>query len=175
MTGIVAVLSSFTLYVLTHWAICRCCHWRPHSRVINVLWLCFLPVYGLMFYLYSTRCPALRIDIAAPLGIVDFINGLFLNVLLLFGYTYFFFLLERGLSLRVMIEIGRSPQGRMTIPDIQRVYPYDYIVDKRLGQMVKMGYATIEGDVISGTEKSAKLASANKLVRKILRVEQVMP
>ena len=175
MTGITAVLSSFTVYVLTHWAICRWGNWRPYSRSINILWLCFLPVYGLAFYLLSTRCPTLRTDITTPLGIVDFINGLFLNVLLLFGYTYFFFLLERGLSLRIMIEIGRSPQGRMTIPDIQRVYPYDYIVDKRLGQMVKMGYATIEGDVISGTEKGTKLAAANKLVRKILRVEQVMP
>jgi hypothetical protein len=175
MTGIVAVLSSFSLYVLTHWAICRWGNWRPHSRSINVLWLCFLPVYGLMFYLLGTHGSALRIDVTTPLGLIDFLNGLLLNVLLLLGYTYFFFLVERGLSLRVMIEIGRSPQGRMTIPDIQRVYPYDYILDKRLGQMVKMGYAKIDGEVISGTEKSAKLAAANKLVRRILRVEQVMP
>ena len=175
MTGIVAVLSSFTLYVLTHWAICRWGNWRPHSRCINVLWLCFLPVYGLVFRVLGKYCPALAVDVTAPLGVVDFLNGLLLDGLLLLGYTYFFFLIERGLSLRVMIEIRRSPQGRMTIPDIQRVYPYGYIIDKRLGQMAKMGYAKIDGDVISGTPKSAKLASANKLVRKILRVEQMMP
>lgn len=175
MIGIAAVLSSFTLYVLTHWAICRWGHWRPHSRSINVLWLCFLPVYGLIFHVLGKHCPALSADVTIPLGMVDFANGLLLNVLLLFGYTYFFFLVERGLSLRVMIEISRAPHGRMTIPDIQRAYPYDYIIDKRLGQMVKMGYATIDGDIISGTPKSAKLAAANKLVRKILRVEQVMP
>jgi hypothetical protein len=175
MTGIVAVTISFTLYVLTHWAICRWGGWRPHSRAINVLWLCFLPVYGLMFYVLSKRGPVLSADVTTPLGKVDCANGLLLDVLLLFGYTYFFFLVERGLSLRVMIEIGRAPQGKMTISDIQRVYPYDYIIDKRLGQMVKMGYAKIDGDVISGTAKSAKLAAANKLVRKILRVEQVMP
>jgi hypothetical protein len=175
MTGIVAVLSSFTLYVLTHWAICRWGNWRPHSRAINLLWLCFLPVYGLMFFWIGKHCPALAADVTTPLGMVDVLNGLFLNVLLLFGYTYFFFLVERGLSLRVMIEIQRSPQGRMTIGDIQRVYPYDYIINKRLGQMAKMGYAKLDGEVISGTAKSAKLAAANKLVRKILRVEQVMP
>jgi hypothetical protein len=175
MTGITAVLISFTLYVLTHWAICRWGNWRPHSRAVNVLWLLFLPVYGLIFYWLATRCPGLSADVTTPLGLVDLLNGLVLDVLLLLGYTYFFFLIERGLSLRVMIEIGRSPNGKMTIPDIQRVYPYDYIIDKRVGQMAKMGYAKIEGDVICGTPKSAKLAAANKLVRKILRVEQVMP
>ena len=168
MIGIAAVLIGFTLYVLTHWAICRWGHWRPHSQAINALWMCFLPVYVLLFFVFGG-------EVRTALGIVDLLNGLLLNFLLLLGYTYFFFLIERGLSLRVMIEIGRSPQGKMTIPDIQRVYPYDYIIDKRLGQMAKMGYAKLEGDAISGTPKSAKLAAVNKIVRKILRVEQVMP
>lgn len=175
MTGIVAVLSSFTLYVLTHWAICRWGNWRPHSRAINMLWLCFLPVYGLTFFWLAKHCPSLAVDVTTPLGAVDVLNGLLLNVLLLLGYTYFFFLVERGLSLRVMIEIHRSPHGRMTIRDIQRVYPYDYIIDKRLGQMAKMGYAKLDGEVISATARSTKLAAANKLVRKILRLEQSMP
>lgn len=168
MIGLTAVLVTFTAYVLTHWVICCSTQWRPHARVINVLWLCFLPVYALLFFVLGG-------EVRTPIGIVDALNGFLLDVLLLLGYTYFFFLVERGLSLRVMIEIGRSPQGKMSIPDIQRVYPYDYIIDKRLGQMERMGYAKIEGDVISGTPKSAKLAAANKLVRKILRLEQMMP
>ena len=168
MTGILAVLGTFTSYVLTHWVICRMTTWRPYARVINLLWLCFLPVYGLVYFVLGGK-------VKTPLGVVDLLNGLLLDVLLLLGYTYFFFLMERGLSLRVMIEIGRSPQGKMTIPDIQRVYTYDYILDKRLAQMVKMGYAKVDGEVISGTAKSAKLAATNKLARKILRLEQVMP
>src|SRR5438093_7105491 len=168
MTGISAVLSAFTLYVLTHWAVCRWGNWRPHARAVNVLWLCFLPVFGVLFFVFDGT-------LHTPLGVVDLLNGLLLDVLLLLGYTYFFFLVERGLSLRVMFEISRASQGKMTIPDIQRVYPYDYIIDKRLGQMEKMGYAKIVGDVISATPKRTKLAVANKLVRRILRLEQVMP
>jgi hypothetical protein len=175
MAGIVAVLISFTLYVLTHWAVCRWTQWRPHSRVINLLWLCFLPVFFLLFYVFAHYCPPLALAITSPLGLVDLVNGLCLNVLLLMGYTYFFFLVERGFSLRLMIEIRRSPRGKLTISELQEIYPYDYVLDKRLGQMVKMGYATIEGDVLSGTSKGTRLAAANKLVRKILRLEQVMP
>jgi len=93
------------------------------------------------------------------------LNGLLLNGLLLVGHTYFFFLIERG----------RSPRGKMTIPEIQQVYSYDYILDKRLGQMFKMGYATQAGPHIRNTAKGRKLAAANRLVRKILRVEQMMP
>ena len=160
------MLTSFTLYVLTHWAVCRWGHWRPHGRAINILWLCFLPVFGGLFFLYGGA-------VNTGLGMVDLANGLLLNLLLLLGYTYFFFLVERGLSLRVMIEIGRA--GKLTIPEIQQRYTYDYIIGKRLEQMTRMGYATVAGDRITGTAKSAKLAAANKLVRKILRLEQMMP
>ena len=89
MIGILAVLTSFTLYVLTHWAICRWGNWRPHGRAINMLWLCFLPVYAVLFFVYDGV-------VNAPLGVVDLLNGLLLDVLLLLGYTYFFFLVERG-------------------------------------------------------------------------------
>lgn len=175
MAGIASVLISFTLYVLTHWAICRWAHWRPHSRAINLLWLCFLPIYFLLFYVFARYYPPLAVSIISPLGLVDFLNGLCLNILLLLGYTYFFFLVERGFSLRLMIEIHRSAQGKLTIPELQEIYPYDYVLDKRLGQMEKMGYATIEEGVLCGTSKGTKLAAANKLVRKVLRLEQVMP
>ena len=175
MTGVAAVLITFTTYVLTHWVICRTTKWRPYARVINLLWLCFLPVYGLTFYLLASRCPVLAVDIRTSLGLIDLVNGLFLNFLLLLGYTYFFFLVERGLSLRLMIEINRSPQRRLTIPELQQIYTYDYILDKRLGQMKRMGYAKIEDNVIYGTPKSARLAASNKIVRRILRIEQVMP
>src|ERR1041384_5413050 len=104
MTGILAVLGTFTSYVLTHWVICRMTTWRPYARVINLLWLCFLPVYGLVYFVLGGK-------VKTPLGVVDLLNGLLLDVLLLLGYTYFFFLMERGLSLRVMIEIGRSPRS----------------------------------------------------------------
>jgi hypothetical protein len=175
MTGIAAVLITFTAYVLTHWTICRTTKWRPYARVINLLWFCFLPVYLLSFYLLASRSTALAVDFRTPLGLIDFGNGLLLNFLLLMGYTYFFFLMERGLSLRLMIEIKRSPQGKLTIPELQQIYTYDYILDKRLGQMERMGYARIANGVISGTSKSARLAASNKIVRKILRIEQVMP
>jgi hypothetical protein len=98
-----------------------------------------------------------------------------LNVFLLIGYTPFFFLIERGLSLRVMIEIYRSPNARMTIDEIKQVYTYDYILDKRLGQMLKMGYAVRKDDYICSTDRAARLIAANRLVRKIFRIEQVMP
>ena len=175
MTGIVTVLITFTVYVLIHWAICRLGNWRPHARAINVLWLCFLPVYGLIFYRLSTHFAIFAVDFKCLAGLANLFNGLLLNVLLLVGYTYFFFLIERGLSLRVIIEIGRSPRGKMTIPEIQQVYSYDYILDKRLGQMFKMGYATQDGQHIRNTDKGRKLAAANRLVRKILRLEQMMP
>jgi hypothetical protein len=175
MAGIVAVILSFSLFVLTHWAICRYLQWRPLSRVLNVTWLCFVPVYGVILYLLSRNVGSLAVDLKSIDGVAVLLNGMLLNVFLLIGYTPFFFLIERGLSLRVMIEIYRSPNGRMTIDEIKQVYAYDYILDKRLGQMLKMGYAVRKDDYICSTDRAARLIAANRLVRKIFRIEQVMP
>ena len=175
MAGICAVFISFSLFVLTHWAICRYLQWRPLSPVLNKTWLCFIPVYALLFYLLKSNVPLLAVDFTTLEGVVNFLNGLLLNVFFLVGYTVFFFLIERGLSLRVMIEIGRSTRGKMTIEEIKKVYTYDYILEKRLGQMFKMGYAVKQGDFIHATEKTTRLVAANRLVRKIFQIEQVMP
>jgi hypothetical protein len=175
MTGICAVVLSFSLFVLTHWAICRYLRWRPLSQVLNTTWLCFLPIYALIFFLLSQKVPALAIDLKTVDGGAVFLNGLILNVFFLVGYTVFFFLIERGLSLRVLIEIHRSPQGRMAIEEIKQVYTYDYILQKRLGQMLKMGYAVRKGDYICSTEKTAHLIATNRLVRRVFRIKQVMP
>ena len=175
MTGICAVLLSFSLYVLTHWAICRYLQWRPLAPVLNLVWLCFVPVYGLLFFLLSARFEIFAVNIRTLDGAANFLNGLLYDVFLWLCYTVFFFLIERGLSLRVMIEINRSRRQKMTIKEIQEVYTYDYILEKRLGQMFKMGYAVQEGDYIRTTKKAARLIAANRLVRKTFFIEQVMP
>ena len=175
MTGIAAVLITFSLYVLTHWVVCRTTRRWSHSWVINLIWLGFLPMYLLLLWALSHSCTALAVDFTTPNGVADLLNGLLWDVLLLLGYTYFFWLIERGLSLRVMIEIGRSPRRQLTIPEIQQIYTYDYIIKKRLNLMYKMGYAIEQDGRIRNTEKGRKLANANRLVRKIIRLKQVTP
>jgi hypothetical protein len=174
MTGLLAVLISFSLYVLTHWAICRWLRWRPHSKVINILWFGFLPVYLLIFFALKDHCPALAVNLSHVDGVINLLNGLFINGMLLIGYTDFFFGIERGLSLRVMIEIFRSPRQRMTMAEIQNVYTYDYILEKRLGQIVKMDCGVKEGDAIRLTPKGSRVVAMTRLIRKIFNIEQVM-
>ena len=174
MTGSLAVLFSFSLYVLTHWAICHWLRWRPHSKLINLLWVGFLPVYFLIFFLLNKHCPALAVNLSRVDGAVNFLNGLFINVMLLIGYTDFFFGIERGLSLRVMIEISRSPGQRMTQKEIEQVYTYDYILEKRLGQILKMGCGVKEGDTFCLTPKGARVVAITRLIRRVFNIEQVM-
>jgi len=174
MTGLLAVLISFSLYVLTHWAICRWLQWRPHSMVINILWFAFLPVYLLIFFALKNYCPVLAVNLSRVDGVANLLNGLFVNVMLLVCYTDFFFVVERGLSMRVMIEMSRSPGQRMTQKEIEQVYTYDYILEKRLGQILKMGCGVKEGDTICLTPKGARVVAMTRLIRKIFNIEQVM-
>ncbi len=88
----------------------------------SLLWLAFLPVYAAVFLILSRNCPRLTVDLRTANGMINLLNGVLIQILLLIGYTAFFFLLERGLSLRVSIEISRAPQGRMKLAEIMRVY-----------------------------------------------------
>jgi hypothetical protein len=170
MTGMLTAFGSFAVYVLTHWAACRERTWPRPSRLLKLLWLAFQPVYVAGFLALSHNYPWLGVDLHAVNGVINLLNGLLIEVLLLIGYTAFFFLLERGLSLRVTIEISRAPQGRMKLAEIMRVYSYDYILEKRLGQMLAMGYWGKDGENFVSTDKGRRFAAANTLVWKLLRI-----
>ena len=170
MTGILTAFGSFTVYVLTHWAACWARSWPRPSRLLNLLWVAFLPVYLAGFLALSHNYSSLAVDLRTANGVINLLNGLLIEVLLLIGYIAFFFLLERGLSLRVTIEISRAPQGRMKLAEIMRVYSYDYILEKRLGQMLTMDYWRKDGEDFISTAKGRRFAAANKLVWKLLRI-----
>jgi hypothetical protein len=170
MTGMLTAFASFAIYVLTHWAACAVRPWPRPSRLLNLLWLAFLPVYGAAFVVLSHKYPQFAVDLRTANGVINLLNGLLIDVLLLIGYTSFFFLIERGLSLRATIEISRAPQGRMTLAEIMRVYTYDYILEKRLGQILTMDYWRKDGENFVSTVKGRRFAAANKLVWKLLRI-----
>jgi hypothetical protein len=163
MAGIFSAFVSFLVFVLIHWAVCHWLRWRPLSRVLNGLWLANLALYAGLF------C-ALATEVWTRSGLINFANGLLLQIFLWFGYSAFFFLIERGLSLRILIEIGRTPQGKMTMDEIKRAYPYDYIIEKRLGQILKMGYWVEKDGYYHNTEKGRRFAAAHKLVWRLLRI-----
>lgn len=164
MTGLLATFSSFTLFVLAHWAVCHFFKWRPHAKVLNGLWASSLLVYAGLFLYWSH--PVERLGA----GLVNFLNGLLINGLMMIGYTAWFFLLERGLSLRVMIEISRAPGATMTLEEIKKVYPYDYILAKRIRQILQMGYWAEKDGYFYSTVKGRRFAAAHKLVWKIFRI-----
>jgi len=138
--------------------------------LLNALWLAFLPVYLAGFLTLSHSYPWLAVPLRTANGVINLLNGLLIEVLLLIGYTAFFFLLERGFSLRVTIEIGRAPLGRMKLVEIMRVYSYDYILEKRIGQILTMGYWRKDGEDFVSTLKGRRFTAANKLVWKLLRI-----
>jgi hypothetical protein len=175
MLSVVAVLVAFSLFVLTHWAVCILFRWRPLSKVLNLLWLCFIPVYAGIFFLLNQMFPEFSADLGTFDWYVQFGNGILIEGLLLIGYTPTFFVVERGISLRIMIEISRAPGGKMSIEDIKRAYTYDYILEKRLGQMLKMEYAVMDGENFRNTWRAERLVRAVRFVRWVFNVEQVMP
>ncbi len=71
--------------------------------------------------------------------LIDLANGLLVHWFLFMGYSMFYFLVDRGFSARILIEIDRAPGQALTQEGVARVYSLDQVVGRRLGEMLDMG------------------------------------
>ena len=59
---------------------------------------------------------------------VDLVNGLLVYIFLFIGYCKFYFLVDRGFSGRIMIEIQTAPGNRLRQQDITSRYPLEMVL-----------------------------------------------
>lgn len=146
--------AAFLLFFVVHavWL-----HWRkPLNRwrvVTQFFWL-FLGIYTLAFWL---------LPIPNWLGILNtesvsailfaWANGAALYILVFLGYAQFYFLIDRSVSARIMIEIEQSPQKRLRIEEIHEHYDPKKMQTRRLYDMLNGGYMIKEGEYYKNTKK----------------------
>ena len=78
--------------------------------------------------------------------LIDVANGLLVHSLLFVGYSMFYFLVDRGFSARILIEIERVPGRALSPEGVARMYSLDQVVERRLDEMLDLGSLIKEGD-----------------------------
>ena len=132
-------------------------HWRkPGNRwraVTRFFWF-FLGVYTLVFWMlpfpnwFHLLNPA---SIFAKWFV--WANGAALYILVFLGYAQFYFLIDRSVSARIMVEIEQSPHKRLRIEEIHEYYDPKGMQTRRLRDMLYGGYVVKEGDYYKNTKK----------------------
>lgn len=114
--------------------------WRVVVRLAGI----FFILYTLAFWFIPTNIfdiLNLETSLARPLA---YANGVLIYIFWFFSYAQFYFLIDRGVSARILVELERSAAKKLTLEEIQERYRPRDLQKKRLDDMVYGGYLKIE-------------------------------
>ena len=114
--GILIALFCFILFLLIHALIFHNLKIKKRFHTIAMTFYSLFPVYALIFFLIPVFPTG-----SASLTIISFLNGIVIYVFLFFGYCQFYFIIDRSISVRVMIELENSPEKQLTVEQIKEV------------------------------------------------------
>lgn len=146
LKGIVLALVAFTLFLPLHIVMLRLV--RPHARFKTMMGLHALLSASLLGVYASTPADlgVLPDELATGGAVIGALNAIIVHWFLFMGYSMFYFLIDRGFSLRVMIEIQKAAGGAMTHAQVAVAYPPESVIRRRLDEMVEIGRLTKDGE-----------------------------
>ena len=130
-----------------------------------------LPLY-LLLYLVTPAdlgfLPSAFVGADWRLGLV---NGLVLQVLLFLTAGLFYSHADRSITVRLLIELARAPQQRLTLAQMQAVCGVEVLMADRLEIMLANRFLIARGDRFVLTPKGWIGGSIGLAARKVLRMK----
>jgi hypothetical protein len=130
-----------------------------------------LPLYLLLYVMSPADLgflPSAFIGADWRLGLV---NGLVLQVLLFLTAGLFYSHADRSITVRLLIELARAPQQRLTLAEMQAVCGVEVLMADRLEIMLANRFLIAQGDRFVLTPKGWIGGSIGLAARKILRMK----
>lgn len=101
---------------------------------------------------------------------IGILNGLLVYTFLFMAYSMFYFLVDRGFSGRIMIEIERSPSQWLTRDEIPKLYSLEMVLARRLGEMVDIGRIEKVQERYYNTVAGSRAARVFLFVKEFFRI-----
>ncbi len=159
LKGLALALFAFILFLIVHVLVFRA--FRPTRRFDTMVRI--MGVLGVLTICLHRMTPAtmgfLPEAYVRAGWAVDLLNGLLVYGFLFIGYCMFYFLIDRGFSGRIMIEIESSPERRLRQADIAARYSLEMVLHRRLTEMVEIGRVTLENGRYLNTGKGRAAAA----------------
>jgi hypothetical protein len=146
--------------------------------VLKRLFFSLIPLYTALFFMYKGEALTimqLKPEFSAPFYTfisegLNFCIGLGLYIFLWLGYCQFYFIIDRSISVRFMIEINESPHKALSFKELKELYSPDYIFRRRLDQMVDNGHLEIKNGKYINTAKGKIEGRLFKFLKELLRL-----
>ena len=165
LEGILIALFCFILFLLIHVVIF---HNRQVKKRFNTLVMIFLSLFPIYVLIYSLTSDFLTNFTSSAL--VSFLNGILIYILLFFGYGHFYFLVDRSISVRTMVELENSRERKLTYEQLKEVYSPDNLLLRRVGEMLNGKYIIENSGCYKTTRKGRYQARLCKLLKEYLQL-----
>ncbi len=173
----------FILFLAVHLVVFRAFTLKERFRAIKYIFFLMVPVY-VALYLW---CPSTYVLVesagtgagGAAVGpsayratvALNFLAGLMFYVFLFLGYCQFYFIVDRSISVRIMIELERAPGKKLDYDGILSVYSFDEILRRRLTHMLEGNYIVKDAEGrYSNTGKGRKEAALFAFLKSLLNI-----
>lgn len=170
LKGLVLSLLGFLVFLIAHVAIFRLMtlerRFRAMVRIMMLVGCVLLIVHrmtgpdlGILPHAYTRAGWA-----------IDLLNSLLVYGFLFIGYSMFYFLVDRGFSGRIMIEIESAPDRRLRQQDIAARYSLGIVLQRRLTEMLEIGRVVRRGSRYCNTAKGRSAATMFAFVKRFLQL-----
>ncbi|MBI5562813.1 MAG: hypothetical protein HY894_08210 [Deltaproteobacteria bacterium] len=171
----------FILFLTLHVVVFRTIELKERFRAMTVIFFSIIPVYVAVYFLVPASYllvvpmePLPQIISAETVRLLNaalnFLSGLMLYVFLFLGYCQFYFIVDRSISVRVMIEMERAADKRLSFDEIMRVYSFHGILQRRLEHMVEGEYLVQDGEYYVNTAKGRWEARLFRFLKEFLKL-----
>lgn len=154
LKSVLLAFASFCVYLILVVILLRAARPERRFRLMSRL---HLAMDGMLVAAYLVTPPDLWI-IPATLPragwLIDLVNALVIHTFLYMGWSMLYFLLDRGFSARIMIEIYTAPGGALSEAEVAGEYPPDAVVLRRLSEMVDIGRLARRGERFQATPRA---------------------
>lgn len=176
--GFVIGVICFIIFLIAHVVIFHTRRIKYRFLSIIKTFLSIIPLYIVLYILIPTRIltimphdERLLAGWAIATGkVFNFSLGLLIYLLLFFGYCQFYFIIDRSISIKIMIELEKRKDKKLTFDEIKKLYDLDYIFSRRLKHMIDGRYINKEGGTFKNTPLGAALARISRLLKVYLRL-----
>jgi hypothetical protein len=178
LKGVAIGFVCFLLFLLLHAVIFHFREVKNRFLTLVKIFYALIPFYTLLYILIpADAILIMQADPAVVSGTViglskvfNFLIGLATYLAFFFGYCQFYFIIDRSVSIRMMIELEDEPRKKMTKQEIMRAYDFDDFITRRLKHMLDSKYIMKDSDYYRNTKKGRFHARLFKFLKDYLRL-----
>lgn len=178
LKGFVIGFLCFLLFLFLHVIIFHSRKIKYRFRTIVRIFYSLLPLYIFFYILIPADALVImpadpRVTPGAVIGlskIFNFLIGVFVYLFLFFGYCQFYFIVDRSISVRIMIELEKSVNKQLTFDQIKEIYNPEDLLLRRLGHMLDSKYIIPNSNYYKNTNKGHCIARIMNFLKEYLRL-----